>query len=285
MNILTKTIYGEFFVDPVYDKKMSGQLARGKHPNAALVELARQFTGKESVVLDIGAHIGTFAIPISRSVARVVAFEPSAETFATLKRNALQNSCDIDTRNKALGARAGQGSMAHRNAANAGAHSLVPGSDVAIGTLDQEVPRADFIKIDVEGMEAEVFAGGAALIERCRPVIFFELNLSQLRAHGASPRQLARFFTARGYRLYLPIEKREGSYELARVRGLTLITALIAPRAWALRTDSAPFDILAVPRECKRGYCARSVGYAAAYAIGNNLAVKARRLTGRYKKV
>lgn len=276
--VLATTEYGNFFVDPAQDKKLGSQLMQGKHPNASLIELARRFTDKESVVIDIGAHIGTFAVPISRFVARVVAFEPSPETFATLMRNVAQNNCSVDARNKALGAREGRGSIEPRSATNAAANSLILGDDVEISTLDKEIIHADFIKIDVEGMEAEVLAGGAGLIGRSLPVVFFELNLSQLRAHGASPRSLARFFITRNYRLYVSIEKTEGNYELACVQGLTLITALIAPRAWLLHGESAPFDILAVPAEYKRPYVVYSAWYGLAHAIQNNLRVKMRRL-------
>jgi FkbM family methyltransferase len=276
--VRTTTVYGDFFVDPEHDQKLGNQLKQGKHPNAPLIALTKQYTDEKSIVLDVGAHIGTFAIPVSRFVARVVAFEPSPETFATLVRNAAQNNCSIDARNKALGAREGRGSLARRSATNAGAHSLVPGDDIAVRTLDQEVNHANFIKIDVEGMEAQVLVGGETLIEKSRPVVFFELNLSQLRAHGSSPRALARFFITRGYRLYLPMEKTEDVYELARVRGLTLITALIAPRAWLLHGESAPFDILAVPAEYESPYTVHTMWYGLASVIQNNLRIKMHRL-------
>ena len=283
--ILTTTPYGDFFVDTVCDQKMSSQLVQGKHPNAALVELAMGFVDTTSIVLDIGAHIGTFAIPVSHFAASVIAFEPSPDTYATLMQNVTQNNRSVAVRNHALGAREERRSMVERSAHNAGAHTLVAGDDIAVYMLDQQVPHADFIKMDVEGMEAEVLFGGVALIERSRPVVFFELNLSQLRAHGSSPRVLEQFFARRGYRLFLPIEKTEGTYELARVRSLTLLAALIAPRAWFFHSPSAPFDILAVPKESTRAYQVRGAGYAAMYAIQNNLTLKIRRVARWFTRV
>lgn len=272
-------------MDDARDKKMAVALRGADYPNEEILRIARAFTTQESTVIDAGAHIGTFAVPVSQFVKEVIAFEPSAETFATLVRNAAQNNRSIDARNKALGAREARGSLVQRSAANAGAHSLMPGDDVAVGVLDKEVSRADFIKIDVEGMEAEVLAGGAALIAKSRPVVFFELNLSQLRAHGASPRGLARFFVTRGYRLYLPVEKTKGVFGLARVRSLTLMTALIAPRAWLLHAQSAPFDILAVPAE--RPLPLPCGGFAAAlwHALAHNSRVRAARLRAYLRRI
>jgi hypothetical protein len=46
---------------------------------------------------------------------------------------------------------------------------------VPLTTIDRfEFPRADLMKIDVEGMELQVLEGGAETIRRCRPVLFVE---------------------------------------------------------------------------------------------------------------
>jgi hypothetical protein len=43
---------------------------------------------------------------------------------------------------------------------------------IALDSLD--LPVAHVLKIDVEGMEADVLAGAKALIARCRPVLYLE---------------------------------------------------------------------------------------------------------------
>ena len=49
------------------------------------------------------------------------------------------------------------------------------GEAVPVVTLDGlSLPACHLLKIDVEGMEREVPAGGRELIERCRPVIYLE---------------------------------------------------------------------------------------------------------------
>ncbi|MFA5942648.1 MAG: FkbM family methyltransferase [Candidatus Paceibacterota bacterium] len=277
-----RTRYGAFTIDEVRDKKMAQALRHPDYFNEELLTIARSFTTKESVVVDIGAHIGTFAIPIAAEVEKVIAFEPFPGSFALLSRNAKENNVPIQLVNKALGSEKGSGSLVVRNASNAGANTLVPGGDISVTTLDEEVTHADFIKMDVEGMELEALRGAAELIERSRPVVLFEVNLSALRAHGASPRALERFFLKRGYRLYFPLE-RDGETMLARAGSATLLTALIAPRAWLCFSESAPFDLVAVPRE--RALPSPQVGFFSALwrVISNNVAIKIQRLVAFFK--
>ena len=271
-----RTRYGTFAVDRIQDKKIAKALQSNTYPNEILLEMTRHFVNTESTVIDIGAHIGTFAIPLATCVKKIIAFEPSPGHFTLLSRNADANGIHLQLINKALGSVEGRGALIVRNASNAGTTTLVAGDTTTISTLDAEVTHADFIKLDVEGMELEVLRGGVKLIERARPVILFEVHLSQLRAHGVSPRALEEFLTERGYRLYLPLENKNGA--LARVRSITLLTTFIAPRAWFCFSDSAPFDLVAVPQE--RVLPCPAYGFTTALfdALKNNLAVKMRRL-------
>jgi len=238
------TPYGQLTLDQRRDKKMAQRLVQGQYPNADLIPLVERFVSPGNTLLDIGAHVGTFSLPFAPTV-RVIAFEPVHDTFALLEKNMGRVPGTHDVRNIGLGAQSGSASVAQRSASNAGAQTLAPGEGVVVSTLDAEVSQADFIKIDVEGMEEDVLRGGVQLIERCHPTILFEVHLSQLRSHGSSPRALESFLRQRGYTLFFPLEK-VSVMHLSRVWSLELLAALIAPRAWLLRTDSAPFDVFAV---------------------------------------
>lgn len=271
-----RTRYGMFTIDCARDKKMAEALENGAYPNEDLLKIARACVNGKSTIVDIGAHIGTFAIPIAREVEKVIAFEPSPETFSLLSLNAKENVVALQLVNKALGREKGSGTLLVRNASNAGANTLVAGGDIPVVTLAEEVMHTDFIKMDVEGMELEVLRGGSELLDRARPAVLFEVNLSQLRAHGASPRAIQDFFTQHGYMLYFPFEQK--NLVLARTRSATLLTALIAPRAWIFFSDSAPFDLLAVPKERPLPLPSVSFMSAVRYAIGVNM-------IGRYKRI
>jgi len=271
-----QTRYGPLVLDSVHDKKMWQVFRRGGYPNEELLVLAKQFLTPESVAVDVGAHIGTFAISLAE-ISQVVAFEPAPETFSLLEHNTKKAKGIFDLRNIGLAARSGTATLVERNATNAGAQTLAPDGDLPISTLDTEIADASFIKIDVEGMEMEVLRGASRLISRCRPVVVFEVNISQLRAHGASVQVLEQFFIKHKYALFLPLFNKPTG-RLARIRSLRLLTLCIAPRAYLLHKDSAPFDVFALPAEYT-GPVPR-IGFASAlsWAVISNLHNKLQRL-------
>ena len=66
---------------------------------------------------------------------------------------------------------------------------------------DKEI---DFIKIDVEGFELEVFEGGYEFIKKNQPVIYFEAFLNDQDSNLLSKKiQIAKFFQGLKYQLDL----------------------------------------------------------------------------------
>ncbi len=49
---------------------------------------------EKTVVVNIGAHLGDVALPLSRTGMRVIAIEPDARSFARLRKNVRQNNLD-----------------------------------------------------------------------------------------------------------------------------------------------------------------------------------------------
>lgn len=237
------TSRGVFVLDAKRDAKMAGKLAHEDFPQQDVLDLVEALGATR--VVDVGAHVGTVSVPLARQGKAVVAFEPDPASFGYLLRNAARNRVLLDARNKGLGAQLGRACVVVTESANAGAHSLAAGSAVEVSTLDQEVYNADFIKIDVEGMELEVLKGGTSLIVRSRPAIYFEVHLSALHSHRTSLTALARFFAELRYELY--VAEQTAFYHTS----LYVAALLTAPRAFLFGGPSAPFDLLALPREAR----------------------------------
>lgn len=111
--------------------------------------------------VDVGANVGSYSLLAKTAGADVIAFEPG-ERFDDLTRNMAVNNFAADCRCAAVGAAAGLLRFTvGRDAQNRIADADEPSVEVAVVTLDAEVPRpAALIKVDVEGHETAVFAGG-----------------------------------------------------------------------------------------------------------------------------
>ncbi len=176
----------------------------------------------DDVVLDIGANIGAHTLQFARLVGpkgRVYAFEPTAFAFAKLRRN-------IDL-NPPLRARimADQVMLSDRDDSlldaeiysswpvvsesnlhpkHGGRYQSTKGARVS--TLDaylvaSGVRKVDFIKMDVDGFECHVLAGGIKSLAAYKPIILMELSPYVLVEHGRSVDELLSLLASAGYRL------------------------------------------------------------------------------------
>lgn len=160
--------------------------------------LARLAPG--AVVLDIGASVGAWTVPLARSIGadgRVIAFEPVPANRDRLERavadNALRN---VTISALALGDAVRSVDMwlrASRTGAASGTAAVVPSGQghitVSMQPLDvwareAQLTRLDFIKLDVEGAELMVLRGGEETITRLRPMILAEFDEYWMSTHG-----------------------------------------------------------------------------------------------------
>ena len=117
------------------------------------------------VVLDIGGHIGSFAVSIASSVAEVISIEMDDENFALLKTNAEQYENIIAVNAACVGKKTGDTEY-YRAAKNSGATSRyikrgrgepLKAPTITLGELVNTY-NPTVIKCDVEGSEYEIFS-------------------------------------------------------------------------------------------------------------------------------
>ena len=120
----------------------------------------------EDVVLDVGAHVGFFAIPISSQVWRVVAYEPSPANYKLLKRNIRSNKVEnVIAVHAAIAPSTGpvtlnlgvQGTTGHSisNKKRGGVSVEVPGVSI-VDAIDRWQPTV--LKLDCEGAEWDILS-------------------------------------------------------------------------------------------------------------------------------
>jgi len=157
-------------------------------------------------VIDIGANLGVYSLAMARLVApgRVFAYEPASEPRALLERSrALNHAANLDISAAAMsdGRRDGLLALGVSSELNALADSG-PGEQVQITSLDLEEtdrawPAPDFVKIDAEGEEERILAGGANFFARHSPLVMFEV-----KAGNVINENLLSIFPAMGYALF-----------------------------------------------------------------------------------
>jgi FkbM family methyltransferase len=168
--------------------------------------------GPEDVVVDIGAHIGTFAL-LSASKSprgRVHAVEASRETFNYLRVNAALNAgLPISTYHLALSDRDGEVRLHHDR--GSWGHSITArlsnsGETVRSATLatffdEQGIGAVDFMKFNCEGAEFPILmsAPEAVLAAVRRMLVLYHLD----RADGASLEALLEKLQRAGFRTEL----------------------------------------------------------------------------------
>lgn len=156
---------------------------------AALPEV--QALGPDDFVLDVGAFIGDTALLFTRNGARVWAFEPQLDAYEAAKINTATAS-RINLWHQAIGN--GERVIPNQDDMNGNLgtrtvrRSVFGHGTVALKLDDLEfirfVPRVTFIKIDVEGFEPSVIAGGLELIKRDKPTLLIEVYPEMLKRQG-----------------------------------------------------------------------------------------------------
>lgn len=231
--------YGSFTFNIETNAKIASLFERGSQHITEDIVILEKYITKDSVVVDIGAHIGTMTIPMARLASVVYAFEPMEENIKYLKQNIAQNNIvNAVVHETAVGSRMGTVGMMHRNPSHTGGDTVEGEGNIPMVTLDSlGLSRIDLIKIDVEGYEPEVLEGAAAVIKSQAPIIFFEINLPELRRHGRSPLQRISK-SLKGYSFY---------YEGEKILSLAALALRLEPKYFLCNLGSGiVFNVLAV---------------------------------------
>jgi len=185
-------------MDIVFPERVSQVILRRGYFEADVCQYMIRFLGRGMTFLDIGAHLGFFTLLASylvRGEGRVVAFEPSHETYQRLNKN-ITNNCECvnarafncaayseDTEmrfyeyglrdsafNSMFGLRDRSGSSVPINEVTVKAKRV----DDVLAT--EQISRVDMIKIDAESSEMHVLKGLRETLASDKPAIILEVG-------------------------------------------------------------------------------------------------------------
>jgi FkbM family methyltransferase len=124
---------------------------------------------KDSIVIDVGAHIGSFSILAATIARRVLAFEPEPSNYEMLKKNrALNRLENLSLFEMAVSGSDGYQALSVYEASSTGNHSLYSMASKKMVERNVEtislkeimkregLLRVDFLKLDCEGAEHDI---------------------------------------------------------------------------------------------------------------------------------
>jgi FkbM family methyltransferase len=175
----------------IYTLTNSGKQVPTSSFMATEEDMIKVFTPRKGdVVVDAGAFVGRYTLMASKIVGEtgsVLSFEPDSRAYQVLKRNVMvNNATNVRMFNLALSSYDGQCEFSF-NEPGLSSQKYQIGQKVIIPcrTLDsilakEKVTRVDWVKVDVEGNEAEVLKGMTRLLDTNRKVkCIFELHHTQ----------------------------------------------------------------------------------------------------------
>ena len=182
------------------------------------LSIIKKFIKPGDYVFDIGANIGLLTVPFAKIVGnngKVFSFEPQLFVYDVLNKNIeLNNLINAETFHNGVGSRKTQimiDEMDFSKLGNFGGFTLsdkYKNSDC--GTIKYEnknmvnilklddflnLPKCNFIKVDVELMEIDVLKGGEKLLKKFKPILWLE-------NHQSYPNDLNEYLLQRDYTPY-----------------------------------------------------------------------------------
>jgi len=214
----TVAAHGKKLTVPTFDRWLYAQLHAVGWMGGEVPWLAEQIRPGMTVV-DAGANIGYYTLVFADLVGpagKVISFEPDPDLFEAASENVRRNgkSGMVELHNCALGAQPGELYL-ERGHVNSGDNRLRrSGPDmtravaVQVMRLD-DVPaseKVDWIKVDVQGWECDVFEGMVQTLARNRKTlqICFEFWPHGIRQAGRDPIEVLEILRRCGYSVHHP---------------------------------------------------------------------------------
>jgi FkbM family methyltransferase len=174
-------------------------------------------------VYDIGGYVGIVTMFFARSVGntgKVITFEPNPENCVKLRENLALNDIDnVELINFGLGDKretrtlvvcsyeSATGSMEQKIASRMLKKKGTKCFQIEVYPLDSYIelnrlPKPDFVKIDVEGMEYNVLLGMKNAISRYKPSLFIEIHGVDEKSKIDNVHKFVEFLDSHGYSIY-----------------------------------------------------------------------------------
>lgn len=223
-------------------------------------EISLKMLDPDAVVLDLGAHLGTFSLTAAAQGHRVIAVEASPRNASFLRASAHANGFDdVVVVEAAVSDAPGVVRFRHEGAWGQITAGWSPDlvevrAETVAGILrGLDLERVDFVKLDVEGSELAVIGGMRDLLAAPdAPPVMYEGNAHTLRMFDATPEKVIDAFAQLGYTSYLvgdaelmPVTPQSFQPDTC-VDYIAVKGELIPPEGWNLRGPRTDHELARV---------------------------------------
>lgn len=181
--------HGRFLVNP-HDLYIGRSLIEYGEYSPFEWELYSKILVKGGVVIEAGANSGSLTVPLANTVGpqgKIYAYEPQPIIFQNMCANlALNGLFNVYAYNGGCAQERGEmiiPDISYNRDDNYGGVQLdyfkdcKQGQKIELLVIDeQEIPRVNLFKLDVEGMELQVLKGAEETIKRSNPIIYAECH-------------------------------------------------------------------------------------------------------------
>jgi FkbM family methyltransferase len=209
--VIFKTKYDFFLKINLNNPEHQQMYFYGEHDERYEIKHLRKIIKEGDICWDIGANIGFYTCLFASLVGEkgmVVSFEPSSKCMEFLKDNVSMNRFEnVVMIKKAIGDSKEDKKLFYNSKDLAEGTASLKHSDKkrefeiveveAIDNLFAALPGPDFIKIDVEGYQMELFQGAKKFFRNHTPIVMIEVE------HDSNAREISNYIRNLGYdRIY-----------------------------------------------------------------------------------
>jgi FkbM family methyltransferase len=159
-------------------------------------DLYKKMLNKQCIVVEVGSHIGSHTIPLANIASYVITYEPQRLIYQTLCHNLIKNNVtnvcaymmavgkeNKDIQLNEIDYKFYINNNKETNTGGAEIKKLLSdtGYKIPMVTLDNHLHHLQslhFLKIDAEFMELDILKGATQLINKFKPVLYFEFDLN-----------------------------------------------------------------------------------------------------------
>lgn len=236
---ILKTIHGfRLLIDPSVDRGVELALYTNGTYEEGTVDQLKKILKQGDTFLDVGANIGWMSLIGSKAVGangKVIAIEANPNTLPILQHNLAMNEVtNVEVLGIAVSDQPGEALLYENWNVNRGGASLLSqdgenGISVKVETLDRlfspETPL-HVVKIDVEGLEPQVIAGGKEWFTQQQPVFVFEISSERSSEKGAVGSKVIELIQSLGdYAFYRHPATKERKGKLMLITDFTTLPA------------------------------------------------------------